>query len=496
MPKTLTIIGMGACGVAAFAEAVLRLRYDPGDGIAIHLVERHELGHGLAFGTDQPGHRLNTESRLMGLYDREPTHFRYWLDARRAAAGTPLAADSVEYPERSEYRDYMQEVLDHALDQARDAGIAVEIHRGEVVALDGDHAAATVRMADGTSFATDLTLLTIGTPDPDRFAELDGAPGYFDSPYPSERMIEAIDPDQQVVVLGSGLSAIDALMTLLDVGHRGRIHMISREGLLPRVEIPAPETGYDRRYLTLENVHRLIRERGPAFSVVDLFRLFRREAEEAVGHAIDWRGEDRFDGDAEAALLADIAAAESGDEPFQRILSAARHDSTAIWNLLRPLDQKRFGQWLAPHFAAARFVTPMVNARRIAQAMASGQLTVRGRVEDTVRDDDGDGFTVRFEDGETLDAPVVVNATGQATTLDEMREALIEDLLAKDWLQPHPAGGAIAHRATCRIISADRDAPRLYALGQLLNGELRDTNAVWFNVECAGRAVDDILRQR
>ena len=101
MPKTLTIIGMGACGVAAFAEAVTRLCYDPGDGWKIHLVERDdELARGLAFGTEQPGHLLNTESRLMGLYDREPGHFRTWLEARRAASGTPLDPDAVEYPQR------------------------------------------------------------------------------------------------------------------------------------------------------------------------------------------------------------------------------------------------------------------------------------------------------------------------------------------------------------------------------------------------------------
>jgi len=497
MPKKLTIVGMGACGVAAFAEAVTRLCYDPGEGWMIHLIERDDvLARGLAFGTDQPGHLLNTESRLMGLYDKEPGHFRTWLEARRAAAGTPLDPDGVEYPQRREYRIYMREVLDRTLDQARTAGIEVQTHHQEAVSIEGDHDAATVGFSDGSTIATDIVLLTIGTPDPDRFGTLNGTPGYFDSPYPAHRMTEQIDRDQPVVVLGSGLSAIDAVMTLLDADHRGHIHLISKEGMLPRVEIPAPETGYERRYLTLANVHRLIRERGAAFSVVDLFRLFRLEAEAAAGRPIDWKAEDRFDGDAEAALLHDIAAAEAEDEPFQRILTAARHESTAIWNLLRPADQKRFGQWLAPHFAAARFVTPMINARRIADAMTRGLLSVRGRVDETVASTTGPGFVVRFENGDTLEAPIVVNATGQATTLHEMKETLVKDLLAKNWLQPHPVGGAIAHRATCRIISASRDAPRLYALGQLLNGELRDTNAVWFNVECAGRAIDDILRQQ
>ncbi len=505
MPKTLTIIGMGACGVAAFAEAVARLRYDSGldangrsEGLpTIHLVERDaELGRGLAFGTDQPGHLLNTESRLMGLYDHEPEHFRAWLTARRAAEGAPLDPDGVAYPARREYRAYMQDVLAEAIAQARAIGLAVHVHHGEVVAIDGDHDCAIVHMSDGSTFESNVTLLTIGTPQPDRFGDLDGAPGYFDSPYPSQRLIDGIDRDDRVVVLGSGLSAIDSVMTLLDVGHDGPIHLISKEGMLPRVEIPAVETGYERRHFTLAGVHRLIRERGAAFSVVDLFRLFRREAEAAVGGPIDWRAEDRFGGDAHAALTRDIAAAEAGDEPFQRILTAARHESTTMWNLLRAADQRRFGAWLGPHFAAARFVMPMVNARRMADAMARGQLRVRGLVADTERAEGSEGFVVRFGNGDMLAAPVVVNATGQATTLAEMKETLVRDLLDRGWLQPHPIGGALAHRATCRIISDDRDAPRLYAVGQLLNGELRDTNAVWFNVACAARAIDDILRQR
>lgn len=496
MPKTLSIIGMGACGVAAFAEIVTRLRYDREARPVIHLVERDsELGRGLAWGTDQPGHLLNTESRLMGLYAHEPEHFRAWLEHRRTAAGTPLAPEGVEYPPRCEYRVYIQDVLADTLAQADAIGLDVRIHRSEVVAIEGDHDAATIHLSDGSRFETEVTLLTLGTPDAARFGDLDGAEGYFDSPYPSGRMIDGIDRNQTVVILGSGLSAIDALMTLLDVGHQGRVHMISKEGMLPRVEIPAPEEPYERKYLTLGNVHRLIRERGGAFSVVDLFRLFRREAEEAAGAPIDWRAEDRTNGDAQAALGRDIAAAEARREPFQRILTSTRHESTEMWNLLSPLDQTRFGSWIAPHFATARFVTPMINARRIADAMARGLLSVHGDVAGTERAGDGDGFVVRFENGDALSSPVVVNATGQASRLDEMKEPLVHDLLDKRWLQPHPAGGARAHRATCRIISASREAPRLYALGQLLNGELRDVNAVWFNVACAARAVDDMLRQ-
>ncbi|SUJ12934.1 Uncharacterized protein conserved in bacteria [Sphingomonas paucimobilis] len=93
MAFSITIIGMGACGVAAFAEATIRLAAAPLPGVELHLVSRDDdPGPGLAFGTDQPGHLLNTESRLMGLYANEPEHFRKWLADRR-----PLMPDEVEY---------------------------------------------------------------------------------------------------------------------------------------------------------------------------------------------------------------------------------------------------------------------------------------------------------------------------------------------------------------------------------------------------------------
>ncbi|MEJ8629665.1 hypothetical protein P0F65_07040 [Sphingomonas sp. I4] len=56
-----------------------------------------------------------------------------------------------------------------------------------------------------------------------------------------------------------------------------------------------------------------------------------------------------------------------------------------------------------------------------------------------------------------------------------------------------PSGGIEAHRQTGEVITHDRETPRLYAVGQLVNGVQRDTNAVWFNVQCAERAVQDML---
>jgi len=492
MAFSITIIGMGACGVAAFAEATIRLAAAPIPGIELHLVSREDdPGPGLAFGTDQPGHLLNTESRLMGLYAEEPCHFREWLIDRR-----PLESDGVEYAPRAEYGEYLRQILRDAHERAHDADIPVHVHHAEAIAIEGNRDAAVIRLSDGTTIGSDHTLLAIGTPKPVRFEELDGTPGYFDFPWPARLLRDGIGADQDVIVLGSSLSAIDTFATLMDQDHRGVIHFVSKDGMLPRVEIPAPEDTYPRRHFTLSKMRRLIRERGPRFSIVDLFRLFRQEADEAAaaqGDTIDWPAEDRTRLSALDLLPEDIARAESGREIFQRILTSARFEASEMWDLLGPRDRDRFTRWLAPHFATARFTMPMTNARRLAAAAARGQLMVHDGVTETIRHPQGQGFVSCLADGTTVCAPVVVNATGTAMKLDEIPDALIVQLTERGWLHPHPSGGIEAHRHSGAVITHDRDAPRLYAVGQLVNGVQRDTNAVWFNVQCAERAVQDML---
>jgi len=45
--------------------------------------------------------------------------------------------------------------------------------------------------------------------------------------------IERIEPTATVTLLGTGLTAIDAVLALEDKGQRGPVHAISRHGLLP-----------------------------------------------------------------------------------------------------------------------------------------------------------------------------------------------------------------------------------------------------------------------
>jgi uncharacterized NAD(P)/FAD-binding protein YdhS len=54
-----------------------------------------------------------------------------------------------------------------------------------------------------------------------------------------------LDPAAPVLPIGTGLTMVDAVVSLLDQGHHGPIHALSRRGLLPRRHLatpPPPET--------------------------------------------------------------------------------------------------------------------------------------------------------------------------------------------------------------------------------------------------------------
>ena len=54
-----------------------------------------------------------------------------------------------------------------------------------------------------------------------------------------EKALKGLDQQSDVVVLGSGLTMVDTVISLLDRGHKGRIVAVSRRGLLPRLHLSA-----------------------------------------------------------------------------------------------------------------------------------------------------------------------------------------------------------------------------------------------------------------
>src|SRR5205823_10955447 len=134
---------------------------------------------------------------------------------------------------------------------------------GEAVALERTPSGELlVRLDDGRSFVAAHVVLALGNP-----------PG---APLASARGLVVDDPwtfcawaqpsvNDAVVLVGSGLTAVDVVLSLRARGHEGPLRMVSRHGLLPR----AHDRPCTRRAL--------LHDVAPPARAVGLLRWFRAE---------------------------------------------------------------------------------------------------------------------------------------------------------------------------------------------------------------------------
>src|SRR5690606_12275089 len=224
----VVIIGGGFSGTA-LAVQLLRC----GDARReITLIESGErLGRGIAYGTSLDSHVLNTRAGRMSLLPDDPEHFVGWLRRRGHAASGD------DFVSRRLYGDYVEDTFLAAL---REAGPSGQVFRAltrvsatDVVNL-GDGLA--VELANGNWLRAGSVVLALGHPRPtDPLADGVGPWPTRSRRDPWQRDLAAdIAPDDRVLISGTGLTMVDAVLTLQSNGHRGQVHALSRNGLLPR----------------------------------------------------------------------------------------------------------------------------------------------------------------------------------------------------------------------------------------------------------------------
>ena len=498
--KTIAIIGSGASGTACFIQIILKYLVDGKDSpLEILLFERREdFGEGFAFGTGQEGHLLNTKAGLMGIFPHERLHFVQWMHQNQEMIDRDFPQVSVHpdaYPPRMLFGRYVRAMLEEYIAIAETAGVAVHLHRDEVIdATIKRNNTLSLQTKNGKKHPADYAILATGNPASNTFHTLHKRPHFLESPWPSSRILSTItDKQTRVSIVGSSLTAIDALITLIDNGHKGPIIFFSLTGLLPRVQAPV-EVPYERKVLTLANVRKSIREKQRPLRLTDLIRMFRTEAESNLEQPIDWVAEDRTGQDQLTLLNEDIRLAMGEQCLLQNILYSLRDETYAIWQLL-PTDQKMFFlKWIKPHFDINRHAIPIENGIKICEILRSGQLTIIGNTDDITWKKDR--FLLTTADGKVNEADFVVNASGPAMAIQELiDQPLLPNILKKGYIEEHPVGGMRADLDTLRVECSNRKKPSpFYVIGHQLSGLQLDINSLWFNVEQADLLTNDLLK--
>ena len=416
MTDGVIIIGGGASGTLT---AIALARF-PEAG-AITLVDNAGMfARGVAYGTEEPQHLLNVPAGRMSALPDDAGHLVDWLAARGERA------DPEAFLGRRLYGDYLGDLLWSAVPRVQrvvDRAVAVEPDRTGVRFLFADrpplHARAGV-LALGNfppELPPDWTALPPRLAWRTPWAEPDAWPA----------------AEAEVLLLGAGLTAVDVVLSLLARGHRGRIHLLSRRGLLPATHPPRmfPQVSLGERPSRLRALLRLFREA-------------------------------------------------SAREDFRAVLDTLRPELGPLWQGFTPSEQRRFLRHLRPWFDIVRHRLPPEVGARIAALEAEGRLVRHaGRVVSIA--EHGGRVVVRYRPrgGRAVAALAVdlaIPTTGPVMDVRLLEDPLVRSLLASGQAFPGPHGLGFATAADGAVLGPLQD--RLWTLGGLRRGDLWESTAI------------------
>ncbi|ADK99795.1 FAD/NAD(P)-binding protein [Brevundimonas subvibrioides] len=212
---SVAIVGGG------FSGAMLAARLAERGAPSILINRTADFGLGVAYSTPFDGHLLNVRSARMSALAEDPGHFVRWLQDHH-----PSLADPDGFAPRRLFGLYVQSRLAEV--EARHPG-RIQRRIAEVAAIVPEG----VRLDDGAVIAADAVVLTTGNPAPRTAGPAGSSNAVVPDPW-APGALGRIAADDDILLIGTGLTMVDVLLSLNAGGWRGRATALSRRGLLPR----------------------------------------------------------------------------------------------------------------------------------------------------------------------------------------------------------------------------------------------------------------------
>ena len=391
---------------------------------------------------------------------------------------------------------YLEELYRGALKKAEENGIKVNILNEEALDI-SEQTHNTLISSDGKKREYDQAILCLGNQSPTFGKELKGIAGYYHHAWPESELLDIPD-EEDIYVIGASLTAIDVLMTLQEKGHKGTIHLVSRQGILPKVRIFAEP--HELKYLTPENVKRLTDNGHRKLSLDDVIGLFEKEFKDAgveIPELVSSSSKPAID-----ILREDIQNAETGNLPYFHVLKAVDEVAGEIWNSLSMKDQERFDAHYKTLWNAYDYPMPLQNARKVLAAIESGQLQIQSGFRKLEYNSKNQTFSVTCADSDTSRPPQmheakhVINATGQGLNIARIESTIIQNALENGTITPHLLGGVdVDFQSGGTMNARGKYSNRIYAVGSLTRGVHFYTNSINENAKCGKRTVEAVIDQ-
>jgi uncharacterized NAD(P)/FAD-binding protein YdhS len=440
---TVAIVGAGFSGTMTAVQLARQSRRAGGRPLRIVIIEPSgKFGSGVAYGTRCTKHVLNVPAGNMSALPEDPGHFVQWTRAH----GISDSPDA--FVPRYWYGVYLHDLLEEARHEAH-----VERHAARVMDILPDEtngrATAKVVFDQGEPLRADRVILAGGNfpPSDAQLAEsgLLSCERYLRDPWRA-RALQKIGTEDDLLMVGTGLTMLDVVVLLRSGGHRGRVHAVSRRGLVPQphrppkahVAIPMPKEVAE----------------APR-TAAGLLRAVKQAVRRLAKEGIDWRD----------------------------VIASLRSHTVALWTSLNERERGRFLRHVRPYWDTHRHRIPLDLVGDVEQMILDGTLTIhRARIAASEARENGVRVTLRPRAGEQpYDVSVdwVINCTGPDSDIRRVEEPLWKNLLARGVVRPDPHAIGVVTAPDGALVDRDDQPSRcVYLVGPLRKAQLWESTAV------------------
>ncbi len=412
------------------------MRRAPAAAVAV-IEKTGRPGRGLAYGTQHASHLLNVPAGGMTAFPDEPDHFVKWAQANHAPTVRPES-----FLPRLVYGRYIESLFK----EASSAGSALNpewIH-DEAISITQKGGQIDVLLKGGRRLTADVVVLATGNlpPSNPRIPGLQSSTQRTMQSGWSRDALEDMPQDGSVLLIGSGLTAVDMVVALDANGYRGTIHMVSRHGLIPQCH---SEKQTWRQFWHNRSLR----------TTRDLLHLIRDEVRAAAGQGVGWRA----------------------------VTDALRPVTQEIWKSLPHAERTRFlrhvrAYWDTHRHRVAPEIHDVLNRLRLEKRLH----IYAGRITNCVEQKQSVEVTVRLRGSSVLrriSVDRVLNCTGSETDCRRADDRLLQSLLAEGLARPDPLFFGLNLNAEGFVLDSEGVPSRsLCAIGPPTKGGLWEAVAV------------------
>lgn len=429
--KTIVIIGGGFSGTLTAIQLLKKSK----DVQVIIINTNYPIAKGTAYSTNSAEHLLNVTARQMSPFSNEPDHFVSWI----RSGNSSYSNSDIPFLPRFLYGKYIQELFEPFKTNKQ-----LQIIEAKATDIQTVEKKYSVILDNGQSILADKIVLAMGNflpanpkiKDPSFFK----SKNYFQNPW-VQSYLKDIKPNEPILILGTGLTMVDCVLSLIAAGQKGQIYVVSPRGYTPVSHVKSSK--YPDFYEEIKES-----------SLLEILKSVRKHIKIATSKNISW----------------------------QAVIDSIRPHVQKIWLRLSQKEKQQFISHLRHIWGVARHRLPVVTYDQLIELKEKGLLEIiGGRITDLQEQSSSIVAKIRLRKGKTKELIVsrIINCTGPQLNFLELKDELIQNLLSKKFIIADELKMGLQSSIDGRVIEKENKVSSdIYAIGSLLRGVLWETTSV------------------